>query len=138
MSTTPLIVGGVLEIGATDFSDAITKVILQGTADEVEIPATLATPKTSRKGGVKYQVQIDYLSNDKSGELFDTFWTALTSGDGELDFTVKLRDGAVGVDNPIWSGTMVVLSAALGGEAEGLSSDSITFPLTGEPDKATS
>lgn len=138
MATVPLIVGGSFMVGEVDFSDAITKVTLQATADEIEIPATLATPKTSRKGGVKYELVIEYLSNDTSltAELFSVLWTALTTTDGELAFTLMERDGSVGAANPSWSGTFIALGAAVGGDADGLSTDSQTFPLTGAPVRA--
>lgn len=140
MSTTPLIVGGVFTLGAVDFSDAIVKVILGVDADKIEIPATLATPKTARRGGAEYSLQIDYLSNDASAttEMFRKLWDAITTGDGTLAFTLKNRNAAVSVNNPLWSGTVVTLAAHVGGQAEGLSQDSITLPLTGVPTPAFS
>lgn len=140
MGTTPLIVGGILTVNTIDFSDAILKATLNADADEIAIPATLATPKTSRRGGVKYSVQIDYLSNDTSdtGELFMQLWDAISTGSGELPFTLKYRDEAVSISNPMWSGTLVTLAAHVGGASEGLSQDSITLPCTGVPTKATS
>lgn len=135
MATTPLIVGGNFKIGATDFSDAVTKVRIFGDADEVDIPPTLAGPKSTRKGGVQYSVELDYLSNDTdaTAELFRVLWTALSSGNGQLAASTQMRDGAISATNPEWQFTMVVTHASLGGEAEGLSSDSVTFKLTGAP-----
>lgn len=142
MATTPLVVeGGQFTLATVDFSDAIPKLILTATADEVDVPQTLATPKTSRKGAVKYEIQLDYFSNDTSltTELFAAFWDALdTDTDGELDFTFKLRNAAVSASNPEWSGTLIVLEASLGGDVGALSSGSVTFPLTGRPARATS
>lgn len=140
MTTTPLVVdAGVLEIASVDYSDAITKVNLLATANEITVPQTLATPQSSRKGATKYSIAIDYLSNDIAGELFDAFFAAIAPGEtGNLDFLVRLRAGVVSASNPEWTGTLVVLSAAVGGEVGGLSSDSVTLPLVGAPVKATS
>lgn len=140
MGTTPLIVGGTFSLGGHDFSDAVLKVTLNADADEIDIPATLTTPKTSRRGGVKYSLQIDYLSNDTSdtGEMFQALWDAITVGGGTLAFVLQLRAGSPSISNPSWSGTVVTLAAHVGGQSEGLSQDSITLPLTGVPVRAVS
>jgi hypothetical protein len=145
MATVPLILRGNLKIGAdsgsaVDVSDAVTKFRIAAQANEVQIPATLSTDATSRKGGVKYTIDIDYLANDEAAtELFRVFWAAVTqNGEGELYFEGSFRDGAVSAANPKWSGNFVVLSAALGGDADGLATDSSTFPLLAAPAMATS
>lgn len=140
MATVPLIVGGLFKVGATDFSDAVTKAQLLAEADEIAIPATLATPKTSRLGGVMYSLALDYLSNDTSAttELWHVLWTAITTSDGTLTFTLQMRDGTPSATNPQWTGSFIALAAQLGGPADGLSVGSSTFPLTGLPTKVTS
>lgn len=135
MTTTPLIVAGVFKLATVDFSDAVLKVTLNADADKIDIPATLSTPKTARRGGVEYSLQIDYLSNDTSAttEMFRKLWDAISTGAGTLAFTLQLRAGSPSADNPVWSGTLVTLAAHVGGQSEGLSQDSITLPLTGVP-----
>jgi hypothetical protein len=137
LSTTPLIVGGDFTLNSVDFSDAVLKVTLNADADDVAIPATMSTPKTSRRGGVKYSLQIDYLANDTSDvtEMFRALWDSIssTTGTGELPFTLQLRPGSPTANNPQWGGTVVTLTAHVGGTVEGLSTDSITLPLTGAP-----
>lgn len=129
MATDITIVNGVVTIDGDDFSDAITKVVLAAAADEVEIPATLAGPKSSRKGGVKYTLELEYLSSPGTAQLAEALDEALAA-DGLLPYTVKLTDGAISATNPEYSGTLVVLGNQLGGDAEGLSTGSVTFPLT--------
>lgn len=146
MTTTPLILKGNCKIGAdaggaVDFSDTVYRFIIAGDADEIEIPATLANPKGVRPGGVKYTVTIEYMSNDTSltAELFSVFWTALTTDAATpLYFEGTMRDAAASATNPKWSGNFYVTHAALGGDAEGLSTDSVTFTLTAAPTRATS
>lgn len=118
-----------------NFSDAITSVQLLATADEIAIPQTLATPKTSRKGGVKYELAIEYLSNDTSltAELYGVLWQAVSTGTGLVDFQIRFRDAGVSSSNPVWSGTFSVLSTQLGGKVADLSSSTGTYPLTGVP-----
>lgn len=143
MTTTPLIVaeeGGLFTLGATDFSDAISKVELHVDANEVILPQTLATPQTSRVGARKYSLVVDYYSNDKSltAEIFGVLWAAITTSDGQLAFVAQMRAGAVSATNPSWAGTLVALSAQVGGQSGDLSLGSATFPLVGIPVRATS
>lgn len=143
MSTTPLIVaeeGGLFSVGATDFSDAVSKVELHVDANEVVLPQTFATPVTSRVGARKYSLVIDYYSNDKSltAELFGVLWNAITTSDGQLAFVLQMRAGSVSATNPSWTGTFVALSTQMGGQSGDLSVASSTFPLTGIPVRATS
>ncbi len=49
-----------------------------------------------------------------------------------------MRNGAIGLTNPEWRGTMVVAAADLGGKVEDLSVGSVTCTLTAEPTRATS
>jgi hypothetical protein len=137
MPTEQLIVGGVFTLDTVDFSDAITHAVLKVTADEVEVPATLGAPKAKRKGGLLYEIELNYLSSDAAAQLFTALWTAAETDTGEADFTLKMRDGAISTDNPEWSGTLIVMGAAVGGDAEALSEDSQTFSLTGAPTKDT-
>lgn len=140
MATTPLIVAGLFKIGAVDFSDAVTSVTLQVDANEIEIPATLSTPVSARKGGNKYSIKLDYLANDTSAtaEMWHVIYTAIDSSDGVLTFTLQMRDGSPSATNPQWTGSFVATHAALGGTADTLSADSATFTLTGAPVKVTS
>jgi hypothetical protein len=138
MTTTPLIIGGAFTCDGDDFSDAVTHVMLAVDANEVAVPATLANPTSARKGSNKYTLNIGFLSNDLAAELFTKLYDAIDTSDGQLAFTLKLRNEAVSASNPEWSGTFVAIHAALGGDAETLSVDSATFTLLGRPTKATS
>lgn len=139
MPTSPLILRGNFKIATVDQSTEVTAFHVRGIRDTVEVPATLGGPKSERAGGAKYEIEISYLSTDGTdGVLFPTLWTAIGSATAELAWTATLRDGAISAANPQWSGTMVVVAAELGGDAEGLSIGSATFPLTGAPAIATS
>ena len=140
MTTTVLMLdGGTFTLGGTDYSDAVSKIVLHASADTVEVPQTFATPKTLRKGPVKYELEIDYLSNDIASQLFDDLFAAIAVGQtGQLAFVVRFRAGAVSASNPQWTGTLVVTDASIGGEAGGLSNGSGTFGCTAAPVKATS
>lgn len=142
MTTTPLLLKGNLALGTTangvaDVSDGITTFKISADRDEVSIPATLATPKSARVGGVKYQIEVGYFSNDESTTgIFGLFWASLITADGLIYFSGSMRDGLVTASNPLWTGSFYVTGASLGGGAEDLSVDSRTFTMTGAPTRA--
>lgn len=138
---TDLILKGALKLGAgpTDVSAEVTQVILKGMRADVSIPATLATPKGHAAGSAKYEISIDYFSDDSGAStLFSLLWAAVASASKELAYEVTLRDGSVSPSNPKYSGTLIVAGADLGGDQEALSTGSIKCTLTGKPSVATS
>jgi IMP dehydrogenase/GMP reductase len=131
---TDLVLKGTLSLGGTPVDEETTLVILKTTVNDVVVPATLATGTSHEPGAAKYEIQIDYLSDDAdSGVLFPILWAAVATASKELAFTCLFRDGGIGVGNPQWAGTMVVSAADVGGDVEGLSEGSITCVLTGAP-----
>jgi hypothetical protein len=134
--------GGTFTVGSTptDFSDAIESMTFIAEAAVVDVPATLATPESSRAGSRKYSVTIKYFSNDVSStnELFRVLLDELMSGDGEVPFAAQFHAGAVSTTNPKYSGTLIVTRAAIGGDVGTLSDDAVTFSLKAAPTIATS
>jgi hypothetical protein len=140
----PLILKGNLAVGtdsltAADVSDQVLGFTIIAERDTVDIPATLASAKSKRAGGVAYSIKIDFFSSDgDDADLFRVFWDTFATADGQLYFEGSVADDAVSATNPLWSGTFIVTGAQLGGDAEGLSQDSQTFPLIAAPTIATS
>lgn len=137
-----LILRGNLKLGTTsgtavEVGSEVIHFKLTAAVDQVEVKETMGTPKSARGGASDYSVTIGYLANDLAGSLFTALWDAAETATGTLYFEGSLRDDAVGVANPRWSGTLVVTEAAVGGNAEGVSESSATFPLTGAPTQAT-
>lgn len=137
---TPLVLKGNLAIGvdamsATDVSDSVTAFRITTDRDIVDVPATLAGPKSFRAGGAQYHIEVSYLStdDDTTSALFAQFWNAVASADGILYFEGSMRDGTVSDANPLWSGEFIVTGAGIGGNAEELSIDSQTFPCIAAP-----
>lgn len=139
MATVPLVVdAGFFEVDTVDFSDAIDSITLSLEADEVEVPQTLSTPKTTRLGARTYKLNIKYLSNDTSltAELFSVFWTAIEDADGLVDIELRLRPEVASATNPQWEGTIVVTSASVGADVGALSEGSGEFTFTAKPTRA--
>jgi hypothetical protein len=47
-----------------------------------------------------------------------------------------MESGSVGTSNPRWSGAAIVTQAAIGGTANDLAQDSVTFPCVSRPTRA--
>jgi hypothetical protein len=138
MSGTDLILSGTAIIGGVDCSAEVTLATIKGTVNDVVIPATMAADTSHAGGAQKYEIQIDYLSDDAStGLLFPVLWAALGSATKEVTYSIRLHPGAIGVDNPQYDGSFVVSAADVGGKEEELSTGSATFTCTAAPVKTT-
>jgi hypothetical protein len=139
-TTAPLIFKGILCLAVagsgsyTDVSDELTAAKIRFAVDEIDIPATAGQPGSTRGGGVMAFLDVGFLSTDGSGgTLYPMLYAAAATATGELDFILRYRDGAKGATNPQWCGTVIVTGGALGGDAETLSADSQSFPMTDLP-----
>ncbi len=132
--STDLILTGTLKLAATDVSAEVTGLIIKGTVADVVVPATLSAGISHAGGAQKYELQIDYLSDDSATTtLFGILWTAIASASKEITYSGRLHPGVIGVGNPQYDGSIVVSAADLGGAVEGLSSSSLTCTATGAP-----
>lgn len=135
MSGTDLIlVPGLIKIATVDVTAEVTGVHLKGTVNDVVIPAT-AVAGTSHAGGAqKYEITLDYLSDDaSSGIVFPLLFTAIGTASKELTYSFRLHPGIIGVTNPQYDGSFVVSGADAGGKQQELSQGSGTFVCTGAP-----
>ncbi len=141
-SVAPLVFTGQLCLssdgGSTwvDVSDEVSKAIYHPAKDAVQVPATLGKPKTVRGGGNDPgTLEVGFLSTDGTGgTIFPMFWAAAATVAGTLKFALTMH-AATGESptNPLWCGEIIVSGAMLGADAEQLSQDSQSFPLTDLP-----
>lgn len=135
----PLILKGNLKLGTTaetavDVSEEVTTFKVMGEVSVVEIPPTLARERRNRGGSATYSLEIGYLSSDEADGVFRLLWAAIGSQSKELYFEGSMRDDVVSADNPLYTGRIIVVGAAVGGEAEALSTDSNTYPMVEAPE----
>lgn len=134
---------GFLRLGVTaddvaDVSAEVTAMTIKADVDEIDVPATLGAPKSSRAGGVKYTLSISYFSDGSPDTVFDLLWTAITTtADKVLFFEGAASDDPISADNPLFTGSVVVLGTQIGGTAEELMTADTDLPMTGAPDKLT-
>lgn len=137
MPFAPIILQGSLTLGAVDVSTQVTSFEIRGVRDAVEVPATFGARKSYRAGSDSYELTVNFLQDIDAEAISQVLWTALGDSAGTLLFSGRLKSGVVSATNPRWHGTAVVTGFNLGGEYNTIGEDSVTFPLTDRPTKAT-
>lgn len=146
MAWEPLVLKGSLKLGTgsgltsgqlLDVSDQVTAMRIIRERNVVEVPATLGQPRGARAGGVRDQLQIDYLSAISGSGAWGIFEAAISAADGIVCFEGRLTDAAISATNPSYRGEIIITGAAIGGTAEELSTDSQTFPMVSTYLKST-
>lgn len=122
---------GPVTVGGTDYSDEITSVIIRRRRNMITSPATWGNAReTDAAGALKEEIQFNFLNHYAATKFWAELWDAIDTATGELAFTVRGSSAAIGVDNPSFSGTMVVTGVEVGGQALQHNSQSWTFPIT--------
>lgn len=121
---------GVITIGATDFSDEIHSFVLNPTRQLVTEEPTYGDASANDKAGASScTVTIEAKNELAAAALTRALWTAYLTDTAELAFEARYGAGAVGADNPEFSGNLVVSEITIGtkvGERQMLSQ---TFPV---------
>lgn len=125
---------GNLMMGITDadvdISEWVTKLTLTRTRESIDIPATLATGQASVAAGAESAtLGVDFFSDLSADAPFDLFEQAIESPTSELFFEGTLDPGAVGPDNPKYSGVAIILGLDIGGTVGQLRSQSQGYPI---------
>lgn len=136
MADQPVQLTGLLKLGAdagtaTDVSAFVSKMIVHVSRSEVAIPATLANNTEGvAAGSFQYSLEIQFYSGLAATSLWAKLYTAALTDSAELYFEGQLNSGAVGVDNPKWSGKIVVLTVDTGADVGTLRQQSQTYKST--------
>lgn len=138
MALQPLFLQGNLKINDIDFSEIVESFTITATRNPVEIPKTFGRGKSFRAGTAEYEIEIRYQTDTATpSTLSMLFWEALDDASGTVTYSGSFATGAVSATNPRFHGTAVVTGMALGGEVDTYGVDTVTFPLTARPSKAT-
>jgi len=122
---------GNITIGATDHSDDITSLVINGTKATTEGGKTFgdASP-TTEVGGAEWSVTINFNHDEgASDNVWSTLYTAFLTDSSEAAFTATLKDEAVSATNPEWSGTIIVTDLDIGGTVGDKKQQSKTYPM---------
>lgn len=122
---------GNISIGGTDYSDEIVRLIVNKRRETSERRPTFGNARRTQAAGARAEsVTIEFAHSTLSAGLQAELEAALDSDDGEVTFSGTFNDAAVGVDNPTWSGTMIVTDLDIGGTPGEENYQAKTYPVT--------
>lgn len=122
---------GNILIGGTDYSDEIARLIINKRRNTTTRRPTFGNATRSQKAGdSEATVTLEFVHDVVSASLLAELEAAIDSDSGEVTFSGTFTDAAVGVDNPTWSGTMIVTDLDIGGEPGTETYQSKTYPVT--------
>lgn len=139
-ATLPLVFNGQVCASAdgvtyVDVSGEVTKAQIHFIKDELDVPATVGLPRSTRGGGTTATLEVGFLATDgTNGVLWPLVYAASLTAAKTLWFIVTYHTAAgESATNPSWTGSVIVSGGELGGDAETISQTSQTFPYTDLP-----
>lgn len=122
---------GSLTINSVDVSDQVSSFVIKRTRNAVTVPATFGlNTESEAAGALKESIEIRFFSSLSAASFWADLYDAIDTTTAELTFSGTLDDGAVGADNPSFTGTMVVLGIDTGADVASLREQSQTYPIT--------
>lgn len=121
-----------------DISAYVSSMVLNTARESITVPAVLSTGQSSTVAGQTNQtLTITFHSGIEAADMWAQMYEIVTDDDALADWEATWDDGAVGPDNPQYSGTeadgnaAVLLSLDLGAAVGALRQQTITLPLQG-------
>lgn len=122
---------GNIQIGGTDYSDEVARLIINKRRETTERRPTFGNARRTQVAGARAEsVTIEFVHDIVSTSLLAELEAALDSDSGELTFSGTFKTTAVDVDNPTWSGTMIVTDLDIGGQPGEETYQTKTYPVT--------
>jgi len=114
-----------------DFSNFVTSLVIHRTRESITVPATFGTGRSSQVAGALAEtLEINFFSSTDAASMWATMYDILDTDASELKWEATLNTGAVGPDNPKFSGTIVLLALDTGGTVGNLRAQTQTYPIT--------
>lgn len=122
---------GSLTINSVDVSSSVSSFVIRRERSAVTVPACLGNiTEYEAAGALKESIEINFFSSHAATSFWADLYDAIDTDTAELSFSGTLDAGAVGTDNPSFTGTLVVLGVDTGGTVGALREQSQTFPIT--------
>lgn len=114
-----------------DFSSNITSLVIKRVRESITVPATFGTGRATQvAGALQESLEINFFSSTDAASMWATMYDAIDTDSSELKWEATLNVGAVGPNNPKFSGTITVLGIDSGGTVGTLRAQSQTYPIT--------
>ena len=114
-----------------DVSSQCSMYKLVTSRESVTIPPNGATARRSAAAGTEgTDLQITFRSNMTAAGLWAVLFEVIKTDDAEIDFEGTMDPGVVSADNPLYSGTAVLLQLDTGTDVGSLRGQTITCPVT--------
>lgn len=114
----------------TDYSGAITSIVINRERSSVTIPPTLKDARETEKAGpLRESVTINFFSDVDAASIWAELYDAMDTDSAILYFEGNLNEGATGADNPQFSGYFSVLGLETGADVGTLREQSQTYPV---------
>ena len=120
-----------LLFNAVDLSDHITQAVVTANAEDLDITAMSSGGWKAHLGGLKAgQLQIDALDDFALSSVDATIWAAFSTGTA-IAFEVRPVNATRSTTNPAYTGSIIPLQFAVGGQIGNVAKKSLTLPITG-------
>lgn len=124
-----------VKLDDVDFSSSIAAVTLEETVETQETTSFGDGSRTRISGLKDATLSIDFHQDFGASSIDDTFHDLLGE---EISFEIKPTSGAIGADNPAYSGNLIVTTYSPFANAIGeLSTLSVTWEVTGPITRTT-
>lgn len=124
-----------VKLDDVDFSSSIAAVTLEETVETQETTSFGDGSRTRISGLKDATLSIDFHQDFGASSIDDTFHDLLGE---EISFEIKPTSGAIGADNPAYSGNLIVTTYSPFANAIGeLSTLSVTWEITGPITRST-
>lgn len=115
----------------TDYSDAVSSMVISRSRNSVTEPATLSSGRESEKAGTLTEtLTINFFSDMAAASVWAVLYDVLDTDSSEIDFQGTFDDGALSADNPSFTGVATLMSLDTGADVGTLRQQSITLPIT--------
>ncbi len=124
-----------IEIDSNDLAAYIGGLTLNADIEEVDV-TTFGAPARDFQAGIENPtLQLDLVHPEAMSSLDGVLWPLRGT---RVSFTIRHQSGAIGTDNPEYTGTILIAgSYALGGSIGAAMTSSVTFKVVSVVSRAT-
>lgn len=114
-----------------DCSNFVTSLVIHRTRESITVPATFGTGRSTQvAGALSESLEINFFSSTDAASMWAMLYDILDTDNSTAAWEATLNSGAVGADNPKFSGVITLLALDTGGTVGNLRAQTQTYPIT--------